>query len=309
MASSSSFAPLKRPRTGPVEWDRHCLPTFGRYSQCGSISLRGARRASDRWGGMGGTETITGTRGVYQAEVEEKLPYRVFDADNHFYPTADAIDRYLDPKMRERALAPGETFAARERRGHPGGQARRGPRLAHRRRAPGPRGRPRRGRRHRAARAWRPTSRSPGAMLNRLNPMRDLDTWDRSQLVDRYNEMRPAFEHKDPRPGPDGLPGRPGRRGPRRWGPERLGLRTRRHRGGLRGDPGLQPVAGRRLGLRLQEPDLRPGHRSRCATSTMRWPSSSGCSTRGPSSSTSSPGRPSTAARPSTRSSTPSGPG
>src|SRR5580765_5221531 len=50
---------------------------------------------------------VTGTRGVYLADKEEKLPYRVVDADNHFYPTADAIDRYLDPKMRDRALLPG----------------------------------------------------------------------------------------------------------------------------------------------------------------------------------------------------------
>jgi predicted TIM-barrel fold metal-dependent hydrolase len=39
----------------------------------------------------------------------------------------------------------------------------------------------------------------PGAMLNRLNPMRDLDKLSRVELVHRYNEMRPAFEHKDPR--------------------------------------------------------------------------------------------------------------
>jgi len=36
-------------------------------------------------------------------------------------------------------------------------------------------------------------------MLNRLNPMRDLDNLSRVELVQRYNEMRPAFEHKDPR--------------------------------------------------------------------------------------------------------------
>jgi predicted TIM-barrel fold metal-dependent hydrolase len=36
-------------------------------------------------------------------------------------------------------------------------------------------------------------------MLNRLNPMRDLDGLSRAELVQRYNQMRPAFEHKDPR--------------------------------------------------------------------------------------------------------------
>jgi len=39
----------------------------------------------------------------------------------------------------------------------------------------------------------------PGAMLNKLNPMKDLDKLSREQLVERYNEMRPAFEKKDPR--------------------------------------------------------------------------------------------------------------
>ena len=38
-------------------------------------------------------------------------------------------------------------------------------------------------------------------MLNRLNPMRDLGDLGRAQLVERYNQMRPAFEHKDPRLG------------------------------------------------------------------------------------------------------------
>jgi predicted TIM-barrel fold metal-dependent hydrolase len=41
----------------------------------------------------------------------------------------------------------------------------------------------------------------PGAMLNRLNPMRDLGDVGRAELVERYNQMRPAFEHKDPRLG------------------------------------------------------------------------------------------------------------
>jgi predicted TIM-barrel fold metal-dependent hydrolase len=39
----------------------------------------------------------------------------------------------------------------------------------------------------------------PGAMLNKLNPMKDLDQLSRSQLIDKYNAMRPAFEKKDPR--------------------------------------------------------------------------------------------------------------
>jgi predicted TIM-barrel fold metal-dependent hydrolase len=144
------------------------------------------------------TDTQTGTRGIYRADVEEKLSYRVFDADNHFYPAPDAIDRYLDPKMRDRALEPGETFTLENEEDIQEDK-------------------------HVDGHAWRTVGEHPmpegghggvdvtelkgmdanipipGAMLNRLNPMRDLDKLDREQLIDRYNAMRPAFEHKDPR--------------------------------------------------------------------------------------------------------------
>jgi predicted TIM-barrel fold metal-dependent hydrolase len=144
------------------------------------------------------SDTAAGTRGIYRAEVEEKLPYRVYDADNHFYPAGDAVDRYLDPKMRARALAPGETFQLENEEDIQEVK-------------------------HVEGRTWRTIGEHPvpegghggvdlselpemeanipipGAMLNRLNPMRDLDQLNRAQLVDRYNQMRPAFEHKDPR--------------------------------------------------------------------------------------------------------------
>jgi len=146
------------------------------------------------------TDTITGERGVYQADVEESLPYKVYDADNHFYPVADALDRYLDPEMRARALAPGESWALENEEDIQEIK-------------------------HVEGKAWRtvgehpvpegghggvdPTTLPemdanipiPGAMLNRLNPMRDLGDVGRAQLVERYNQMRPAFEHKDPRLG------------------------------------------------------------------------------------------------------------
>lgn len=140
----------------------------------------------------------TGTRGVYAAEVEEQLPYRVFDADNHFYPTADAIDRYLDPKMRERALAPGETFQLENEEDIQDVKAVEG----HTWRTVGEHPVPEGG--HGGVdvselKGMEANIPIPGAMLNRLNSMRDLDTLSRNQLIDRYNEMRPAFEHKDPR--------------------------------------------------------------------------------------------------------------
>ena len=120
------------------------------------------------------------------------------DADNHFYPTVDAIDRYLDPKMRDRALVKGETFALENEED-----------IVEEK--------------HVDATTWKTVGEHPvpegghggvdmsevpgmdanipipGAMLNRLNPMKDLDNLSRAELVQRYNEMRPAFEHKDPR--------------------------------------------------------------------------------------------------------------
>lgn len=144
------------------------------------------------------TNVKTGDRGVYLADREEKLPYEVVDADNHFYPPPDAIDRYLSTEMRERALVRGETFALVNEED-----------IVEEK--------------HVDARTWKTTGEHPvpegghggvdmsdvpemdanipipGAMLNRLNPMRDLDNLSRAELVQRYNEMRPAFEHKDPR--------------------------------------------------------------------------------------------------------------
>jgi len=40
----------------------------------------------------------------------------------------------------------------------------------------------------------------PGLMLNRLNPMKDIDLLSRAELVERYNEMRPAFGSGCPPP-------------------------------------------------------------------------------------------------------------
>ena len=37
------------------------------------------------------------------------LPYRVFDADNHFYEPADAYTRHLESKYRDRAFTPAGT--------------------------------------------------------------------------------------------------------------------------------------------------------------------------------------------------------
>jgi predicted TIM-barrel fold metal-dependent hydrolase len=138
-------------------------------------------------------QTVTGTRGVYVSDVEQSLPYSVFDADHHFYPPSDAMTRHLPEQFVERVFPAGQSrlvppdeddAVERERRtigvhtqpegGYGGVDLGEVPEME----------------------AHIPI---PGAMLNKLNPMRDLDGLDRAGLVDRYNEMRPAFEHKDPR--------------------------------------------------------------------------------------------------------------
>jgi hypothetical protein len=44
----------------------------------------------------------TGSRGIYLADKEASLPYRVYDADHHIYPPPDARIRQLDPKYHAR---------------------------------------------------------------------------------------------------------------------------------------------------------------------------------------------------------------
>jgi predicted TIM-barrel fold metal-dependent hydrolase len=139
------------------------------------------------------TTTETGERGIYAAEKEASLPYRVYDADNHIYPPADARIRHLPRRYHdELQQATGRITPEVEgdddvehvattigthtvpEGGHGGVDLRE---------LPGMRG----------------GIPIPGAMLNRLNPMRDLDDLSRIELIERYNEMRPAFEKKEPR--------------------------------------------------------------------------------------------------------------
>lgn len=135
---------------------------------------------------------VTGTRGVYVAEKEASLPYKVFDADHHIYAAADARIRHLDPKYHDRLqqttgrITPevegdDEAHIATTIGTHTvpeGGYG--GVDL---RQLPGMEG----------------NIPIPGAMLNRLNPLRDLDELSRVDLIRRYNEMRPAFERSGPR--------------------------------------------------------------------------------------------------------------
>ncbi len=140
-----------------------------------------------------------GTRGIYGADLEQHLPYGIFDGDHHLYAPDDAVTRYLAPDMIERAWLPGEPrmLTEEEHDDETGPSTRRAARSAS----------------TRSPRAATAASTSttlpemegnipiPGAMLNRLNPMRDLDELAGPSWSQRYNEMRPAFEHKDPRLG------------------------------------------------------------------------------------------------------------
>jgi predicted TIM-barrel fold metal-dependent hydrolase len=142
---------------------------------------------------MAMTETVLGQRGIYAAEREASLPYRVYDADNHIYAPADARIRHLPQKYHDRLqqttgrITPevegdddvehvASTIGTHTvpEGGHGGVDLRTMPGMEG--------GIP-----------------IPGAMLNRLNPMRDLDELTRVELIQRYNEMRPAFEKKGPR--------------------------------------------------------------------------------------------------------------
>jgi len=137
--------------------------------------------------------TQVGSRGIYVAELEQSLPYGIFDADHHLYAPYDAPSRYLSAEMEERAWLPGEphmlTFEDEDE-------------LDHDRKTIGVHTQPEGG--HGGVDlSVLPEMKGnipiPGAMLNKLNPMKDLDQLSREQLVEKYSAMRPAFEMKDPR--------------------------------------------------------------------------------------------------------------
>ncbi|WP_235013642.1 MULTISPECIES: hypothetical protein [unclassified Parafrankia] len=137
-----------------------------------------------------------GSRGIYVADLEQSLSYDIFDADHHLYAPSDATSRYLSAEMIERAWLPGETRMLTEEEHEEDEE------LDHESRTLGVHSQPEGG--HGGVDinelpAMEGSIPIPGAMLNKLNPMKDLDQLSRAQLVERYNAMRPAFEKKDPR--------------------------------------------------------------------------------------------------------------
>ena len=134
------------------------------------------------------TDVSTSSRGVYRPDVEATLPYRVFDADNHFYPPEDAEVRHLEARYRERVFPEGTTHRtqvdvvgdehkAKTLGEHPVGE-------------------------HGGINPLELPEMAgdipvPGAMLNKLNPMKDLDAEGRERLVETFRRMEPAFQDRD----------------------------------------------------------------------------------------------------------------
>lgn len=135
-----------------------------------------------------------GSRGIYGADQEQSLPYGIFDGDHHLYAPEDAVTRHLAPEMIERAWLPGEPRMLTEEEHDEEHE--------HERRTLGVHSQPEGGHGGVDVSELPEMDGSipiPGAMLNKLNPMKDLDQLSREQLVQKYNAMRPAFEKKDPR--------------------------------------------------------------------------------------------------------------
>ena len=136
-----------------------------------------------------------GSRGVYTADLEQTVPYGIYDADHHLYAPDDAVTRYLPTEMIDRAWLPGEPHMLTDEE-YDEEVTTTGARSAFTRSPKADYG----GVDLSAAPEMEGRIPIPGAMLNKLNPMRDLDQLSREQLVERYNAMRPAFERKDPAP-------------------------------------------------------------------------------------------------------------
>ena len=140
-----------------------------------------------------------GSRGVYRADFEARLPYRVFDADNHFYETPDALTRFLEPKYRELLGERGRRSVMQEGEDS---QTAKPMTLEEKARTIGDHAVPEGG--HGGV---DPTEMPqmdteipvPGAMLNKLNAMRGMSADERRELVDFYKSMEPAFYHRDDR--------------------------------------------------------------------------------------------------------------
>ena len=164
---------------------------------------------------------------------ETKLPYPVFDADNHFYDAPDAITRHLEPEFVDRGA-----IAVDYRPG-----------IADRHR-------------ERIAQGTREEFPVPGSHTYKANPLRIEDPEERAKVVESFRRMAPAFQSRDNRlevmdvQGLRAGPDVPHRR--RRLGEQRVPRRPARQCGER---ARAQPVGAGRLGLQLPGSHPHPGER------------------------------------------------
>jgi predicted TIM-barrel fold metal-dependent hydrolase len=140
---------------------------------------------------MADVKTTTGTRGVYRADVEASLPYLVCDADHHFYEPDDSMTRHLERKYRDRMY--GQRPISRSSDDDD-----------HKSRTIGVHTVPEGGFGGVDPDELPEMSLGgdipmPGAMLNRLNPMRDLTSDEREELAAHLQQMQPAFLRREER--------------------------------------------------------------------------------------------------------------
>ncbi|MGE0881095.1 MAG: amidohydrolase family protein [Acidimicrobiia bacterium] len=100
---------------------------------------------------------------------ETKLPYPVFDADNHFYEPPDAIDRYIDPKFRDRIAVDYRPDVAKK----------------HRERM--------------AADSNASITPVPGTALYKANPLRAVEADERAKVVESFRWLEPSYQDRDTR--------------------------------------------------------------------------------------------------------------
>jgi predicted TIM-barrel fold metal-dependent hydrolase len=107
---------------------------------------------------------------------EPWLPYRIVDADNHFYETPDAFSRHIESRYRDQAFSTAESSELLDT---VSGEA------THLPAAFGSdleEGIP-----------------APGENLVKLNPLRGLDADERDHVMEQFRELRPSFSDRERR--------------------------------------------------------------------------------------------------------------
>lgn len=98
---------------------------------------------------------------------ETKLPYPVFDADNHFYESPDAVTRYIDPKFSDRIA---KSYRPNSMQQH----------------------------REKMAASMQTTV-IPGTALYKANPLKSNDPQERAKVVESFRWLEPGYQSRDAR--------------------------------------------------------------------------------------------------------------